>query len=127
MFIKKSYSGFAIVAIYVDDMNLNGTPKRLGNCLTPEAGFEIKDKAKPLSTLMIVRILDVQRDQLCPKNDNEEVLKPKVSYLNAICALLYLAQCTIPDISFAMNLLSKYSNTHTSKHWTCIKRHHVLP
>ncbi|KAM1782595.1 hypothetical protein ACFX1Q_040861 [Malus domestica] len=29
MFIKKSYSGFAIVAVYVDDMNLIGTPAKL--------------------------------------------------------------------------------------------------
>ncbi|KAM1197992.1 hypothetical protein ACFX2G_009602 [Malus domestica] len=27
VFIKKSHSGFAIVAVYVDDMNLIGTPR----------------------------------------------------------------------------------------------------
>lgn len=29
VFIKKSSSGFAIVAVYVDDMNLVGTPEEL--------------------------------------------------------------------------------------------------
>ncbi|XP_070682379.1 uncharacterized mitochondrial protein AtMg00810-like [Malus domestica] len=51
-----------------------------------------KDKAKPLSTPMVVRTLDVKRDPFRPKNDEEEILEPEVSYLSAIGALLYLAQ-----------------------------------
>ena len=46
-FIKKSESRFAIVAIYVDDLNLVGTPEELTkttNCLQNE--FEMKDLSK---------------------------------------------------------------------------------
>ena len=45
----------------------------------------------------------------------------EVPYLSAIGALLYLAQCTRPDISFAVNLLARYSNAPTRRHWTGVK------
>ena len=47
VFIKKSKSGYAIVAVYVDDLNLVGTPEELTkttNCLQNE--FEMKDLGK---------------------------------------------------------------------------------
>ena len=47
VFIKKSESGFAIVAVYVDDLNLVGTLEELtkiANCLKNE--FEMKDLGK---------------------------------------------------------------------------------
>ena len=47
MFIKKSETGFAIIAVYVDDMNLIGTPEELSKTveyLMKE--FEVKDLGK---------------------------------------------------------------------------------
>ena len=47
IFIKKSETGFAIIAVYVDDLNLIGTPKELTrttNYLNKE--FEMKDFGK---------------------------------------------------------------------------------
>jgi hypothetical protein len=41
--------------------------------------------------------------------ENEEVLRPEVPYLSAIGALMYIANCTRPDIAFAVNLLARYS------------------
>ncbi|XP_070667760.1 secreted RxLR effector protein 161-like [Malus domestica] len=49
------------------------------------------------------------------------ILEPEVPYLSAIGALLYLAQCTRPDISFAVNLLARYSNAPTHMHWNGVK------
>ncbi|KAM1022199.1 hypothetical protein ACFX2A_044253 [Malus domestica] len=159
VFIKKSHSGFAIVAVYVDDMNLIGTPKKLARIAAHlKLEFEMKDlgktryclglkiehcsdgilvhqsnytqkvlrhfnkdKAKSSSTLMVIRSLDAKQDLFHPKEDDEEILKPEVHYLSAICALLYLAQCTRPDISFAVNLLARYSNAPTRRHWTGVK------
>ena len=46
-FIKRTESGFAIVAVYVDDLNLVGTPEELtkiANYLKNE--FEMKDLSK---------------------------------------------------------------------------------
>ena len=65
---------------------------------------------------MIVWTLDAKRDPFSPKDDEEEILEPEVPYLSAIGALLYLAQCTRPDISFAVNLLARYNNAPTRRH-----------
>ncbi|KAM1146882.1 hypothetical protein ACFX19_039362 [Malus domestica] len=47
VFIKKSNSGFAIVAVYVDDMNLVGTPEELNKTTEYlKNEFEMKDLGK---------------------------------------------------------------------------------
>ncbi|KAL6313570.1 hypothetical protein AAG906_006937 [Vitis piasezkii] len=127
IFIKKSETGFAIIAVYVDDLNLVRTPKELTrttNYLKKE--FEMKDlgktkfflvhqstyikkvlkhfymdKAHPLSSPMVVRSFDVKNDSFHHCEKNEELLGPKVPYLSAIGALMYLANCTHPDIAFS--------------------------
>ncbi|XP_068336634.1 secreted RxLR effector protein 161-like [Pyrus communis] len=70
---------------------------------------------------MVVRTLDAKRDPFRPKEDEEEILEPEVPYLSAIVALLYLAQCTRPDISFVVNLLARYNNVPTRRHWNGVK------
>ena len=162
VFIKKSETGFAIIVVYVDDLNLVGTPEELtktAEYLKKE--FEMKDlgkrklclglqiehfsngvlvhqstyikkilkrfnmdKAHPLSSLMVVRSLDVKKDQFRPCEKGEELLGPEVPYLSAIGALMYLANCTRPDIAFSVNLLARYSSAQTRRHWNGIK--HVL-
>ena len=136
VFIKKTENGLAIIAVYVDDLNLIGTPKELiktANYLKKE--FEMKDlgktsyclglqieyclndvliqqssytekvlkcfymdKSHPLSSPMVVRSLEVTKYPFRPKEENEELLGPKVPYLNAIGALMYLANYTRPNI-----------------------------
>ncbi|KAB2634611.1 hypothetical protein D8674_038086 [Pyrus ussuriensis x Pyrus communis] len=155
VFIKKSNSRFAIVAVYVDDMNLVRTSEELNKTAEYlKSEFEMKDlgktklclglqikhcasgilvhqlayiekilkrfgmdKAYPLSTPMVVRSLDIKKDPFRPKEDDELVLGPEVPYLSAIGALLYLAQCTRPDIAFSVNLLASYSSAPTIRHW----------
>ncbi|KAM2240077.1 hypothetical protein ACFXTI_009541 [Malus domestica] len=70
---------------------------------------------------MVVRTLDAKRDPFRPKENEEEILEREVPYLSAIGALLYLAQCIRPDISFTVNLLARYSNAPTCKHWNGVK------
>ena len=151
IFIKKSESKFAIVVVYVDDLNLIGTPKKLtkiANSLKNEFGMKYlgktkfclglqiehlpngnffhqstyiekvlkqfyMDKARPLSTPMVGWSLDVMKDHFRPQEDGEETLGPKVPYLSAIGALMYLANYTQLDIAFAINLLARYNSTPT--------------
>ena len=49
------------------------------------------DKSHPISTPMVCRFLDVDKDPFRPAEDNEEILGPEVPYLSAIGALMYLA------------------------------------
>lgn len=82
------------------------------------------DKSHPLCTPMVVRSLDVDKDPFRPRENDEELLGPEVPYLSAIGALMYLANYTRPDISFAVNLLARYSSSPTRRHWNGVK--HIL-
>ncbi|KAM0982178.1 hypothetical protein ACFX2A_015435 [Malus domestica] len=70
---------------------------------------------------MVVQTLDAKQDPFHPKEDKEEILEPEVLYLSAIGALLYLDQCTKPDISFLVNLLARYDNAPIRRHWNSVK------
>ena len=159
VFIRKTKSGFAIIAVYVDDMNVIGTSSEIEETVKfLKSEFEMKDLGKTkfclglelehratgilvhqsaytqkmlrrfnmdmctqLSTPMVVRSLDVNKDPFRPKEDDEEVLGAEYPYLSAIGALLYLAQCTRPDIAFSVNLLARFSSAPTHRHWNGIK------
>ena len=75
------------------------------------------DKVHPLSSPMVVRSLDVKKDPFRPCEKGDELLVPEVPYLSAIGALMYLANCTRPDIAFSVNLLARYSSAPTRRHW----------
>jgi hypothetical protein len=51
----------------------------------------------------------------------EEVLDSEYSYLSTIGALMYLVNNTRPDITFAVNLLTRYSVAPTLRHWNEVK------
>ena len=129
VFIKKSEIGFAIIAVYVDDMNLIRTPEELSKIAEYlKKEFEVKDLGKtklylglelehkangiivhqsaytkrvlkrfymdnayPLSTPMVVRLLESHKDPFRPKEPDKKILGPEVPYFNAIGALMYLA------------------------------------
>ncbi|KAL6214692.1 hypothetical protein ACLB2K_014124 [Fragaria x ananassa] len=152
--MKKTSSGFAIVAVYVDDMNIIGTLDEIKETAAYlKSEFEMKDLGKTrfclglelehracgifihqsayvqkilrqfnmdkmhhVSTPMIGRSLDITKDPFRPKEDDEEILGAEVSYLSAIGALLYLAQCTRLDIAFSVNLLTRFSSASTQRH-----------
>ena len=82
------------------------------------------DKVHPLSSPMIVRSFDAKKNHFHPKEENEALLGSEVPYLSAIGALLYLADCTRPDIVFSINLLTRFSSTPTRRHWNGVK--HIL-
>ncbi|GKB85450.1 hypothetical protein Tco_0957722 [Tanacetum coccineum] len=58
---------------------------------------------------MVGRSLNVDNDPFRPWEEDEDALGPEVPYLSAIGALMYLTNCTRPDISFAVNLLARFN------------------
>ena len=70
---------------------------------------------------MVIKSLDMNKDPFRPRDGNEEVLGLEFPYLSAIGALMYLANCTRPDIAFAVNLLARHSAAPTKRHWTGVK------
>src|SRR6266540_3591960 len=77
------------------------------------------DKSHPSKTSMVVRSLDMNKDQFRPRDKNKELLGPDVPYLSAIGALMYIKNCTRPDI--AINLLARHSAAPTRCHWAGVK------
>jgi hypothetical protein len=64
------------------------------------------DKSYPSKTPMVGRSLELKTDQFRPQDEGEEILGPHYPYLSAIGALMYLVNCTRPDIAFVVNLLA---------------------
>ena len=65
------------------------------------------DKSHPVNSPLVVRSLVVNKDPFLPKEENEELFGPKVPYLSAIGALMYLTNYTRPNITFSVSLLAK--------------------
>lgn len=55
-------------------------------------------------------------------HDKEAVIRSDYPYRQVIGCLLYIAQGTRPDIAFAVNTLSRYSNEPKTEHVTAVKR-----
>ncbi|XP_074361400.1 secreted RxLR effector protein 161-like [Apium graveolens] len=79
------------------------------------------DKSHPLTTPMVVKSLEPDKDPFRPREDGKEVLGPEIPYLGAIGALMYLANNTRPDITFVVSLLAKFSSAPMDRHWNEIK------
>ena len=55
------------------------------------------------------------------KQQNTNLIS-KVPYREAVGSLLYLSQITRPDITFSVNLVSRYIEDPKEQHWTAVKR-----
>ena len=64
------------------------------------------DKSHQFSTSMIVRSLNVKKDNFIPREEDEEIIGLELPFLSAIGALIYLANYTRLDILFSVNLFS---------------------
>ncbi|GBP64177.1 Retrovirus-related Pol polyprotein from transposon TNT 1-94 [Eumeta japonica] len=77
------------------------------------ARFRMTD-CKPVKTPVEVGI------KFNKKTENEKTTD--YPYQQAIGSLLYVAQGTRPDISFAVNTLSRFNKNPTAEHWNAVKR-----
>jgi len=83
--------------------------------------FNMDDVSKAAKTPMVVRSLKPESDIFGPRRGSEQPLDVvKYPYQEAIGALLYLANCSRPDISFAISVLSRFSTQPTRRHWSGI-------
>ena len=74
------------------------------------------DKSYPNKTPMVVHSLEIGKDPFRLWDIGEKMLGPKIPYLSVIGALMYLANCTRPDIVFAVNTLVRHSANPTHRH-----------
>ncbi|UYV62168.1 hypothetical protein LAZ67_1008103 [Cordylochernes scorpioides] len=80
--------------------------------------FEVRKVCTPLDPAIILSKID------CPHTQAEIDQMSNIPYKELIGALLYLSNCTRPDISFATSKLSQFCANPGKKHWEAEK--HVL-
>jgi hypothetical protein len=83
------------------------------------AKFKMQD-CNPVSTPLDVN----QRlsKEMCPKNDEERERMKKIPFRELMGGLQFIAQCTRPDISHAVSVVSSYCSDPGVAHWTAAKR-----
>jgi hypothetical protein len=84
--------------------------------------FNMGEILRATKTPMVVRNLRPESDVFGPRRGSEKVLDEKYPYKEAIGALLYLANCSRPDIAFAVSVLARSTKEPTKRHWTGMKQ-----
>ena len=82
------------------------------------ARFNMQD-SKATSTPMNTAIKLTSK--MSPQTEEELEQMANIPYQEAEGCLMYLAQCTRPDILFAVNQLSRYNTNPGSSHWQAVK------
>jgi hypothetical protein len=79
------------------------------------------DKVNLSKTLMVIRTLEKDSDPFRPCQEGEELFGSEYLYLSAIGALMYLTNNTRSNITFTVNLLARFSDALTIRHWNRVK------
>lgn len=80
---------------------------------------EVLKRFGMLDCKMIGNPCDINAKLTC--NTDDEIIS-NVPYQEAVGSLLFIAQATRPDISFAVNNVSRFNKSHTQAHWAAVKR-----
>jgi hypothetical protein len=54
--------------------------------------------------------------RMCPKTSDEKTQMKKVHYSSVVGSLIYVMMCTRPDISFAVEMVSRYQANSGQPH-----------
>lgn len=85
---------------------------RIFNCLNME-NFKKRD----LPIHHTVKLSKIQ----CPSNDKEIQVKSRVPYPFPIGSIMYVMNCTGPDVSYSLNMVSQYQSNPGGVHLIEIK------
>ncbi|PKA59207.1 Retrovirus-related Pol polyprotein from transposon TNT 1-94 [Apostasia shenzhenica] len=80
--------------------------------------FRVKD-AKHISTPLGAHFKLTKKQS--PKTNEEREHMTKVPYASAVGSLMYAMVSTIPDISFAVGVVSRFMANPGSEHWEAVK------
>lgn len=76
-------------------------------------------QCKPVTTPLNPN--DKLTKEMKPSNDEEAERMKRVPYNEAVGCLMYLAQCTRPDICYTVNVLCRFDDNPGEKHWSAVK------
>lgn len=81
--------------------------------------FRMQD-CNPISTPADPNVRLTAKTQTSKSEEDKDI--SKTSYQEAVGSLLYLSQISRPDISFAVNQVSKFNINPDKQHWNAVKR-----
>lgn len=88
--------------------------------------FNFQDMHPQRTPMVTTQVANRERKLREEENDTDLLIKTEtrenVPYREAVGSLLYLACATRPDISFAVNVLSRHQINPTEKDWQMVKR-----
>ena len=57
----------------------------------------------------------------CPTSEKDKEEMKKVSYASVVGSLMYVMVCTRPDITYAVEIVSKFLSNPGKEHWHTVK------
>ena len=57
----------------------------------------------------------------CPGSSDEHDQMSRVPYASAVGSIMYAMICTLPDVSYAQSMVSRYQENPGLSHWTDVK------
>lgn len=59
---------------------------------------------------------------MCPQTEEEKNEMMQIPYQEAVGSIMFAAQVSRPDVSFAVSNVSRFNNCYGKPHWTAVKR-----
>ena len=104
----------------INNQILTLSQEKFVNNMLERFGFQ---QTHPVSTPMVTSQVNNREKKDREKNEKESlILVPNRLYREVVGSLLYLANCTRPDISYAVNVLSRHQIEPTNVEWNMAKR-----
>ena len=152
VYIKQTKNAYVIVCLYVDDMLIMGTNKDVINSTKKmlNSTFDMKDMgfADVILGVRIQRNSDgyiltqshyVEKvlrkfghyddkpvvtpfDPTCKLSKNNGDSISQLEYTQVIGSLMYIMNCTRPDLAYSISRLSRYSSNPSKDHWNALVR-----
>ncbi|KAK6122523.1 hypothetical protein DH2020_043728 [Rehmannia glutinosa] len=131
VYIKGTTNGYVIVCLYVDDMLIMCSSHDLimntKNML--KKNFDMKDMR--LSDVILGIKISRTSDGIVLSQSHyvESILRrfnafenPPLEYARVIGSLMYLTNCTRPDIAYSVSKLSRFTSNPSTDHWKAVTR-----
>ena len=77
--------------------------------------MDTKPVLTPLSTQFKLQSL------VGPKTEEEKEYMSKIPYKNIVGSIIYVMMCTRPDLSYAVNVVSRFMSNPGKEHWYALK------
>ena len=75
--------------------------------------------AKPVTTPLAAHFR--LSSALCPQSDEEVDYMSRVPYSSVVCSLMYAMVCSLLDLAYAVNGVSKHMEKPSKEHWKAVQ------